>query len=554
VASVLDIARILDSFHTAQYQYIPALTTQAQAQMSLLLNAPPSFQNPKSVLVVALPAIEPPQTPPLHAVEPDAAACLQTPGLVLPAEGAPLVFSTGYARDLTLRLKAADGRVAEAPVRADAAKGGLVVDASGLDPAAFGDSVEGTVQGQWGFAPYTGPTFRLDNARPQTWALAPGDRQALIAGRDSLVHLQAKAAGCVQAVTLKAGSAPPRPVAWKVSGPDSLAITVPLKDQPPGPVTLLVQSYGAKAPEAVAAEVYAAPSKLEGFAFHAGDKTGLLKGAGLDQVAGLDLEGAAFQPDPSGPAGDSLTLTSADAGKLKAGQAARARIKLRDGRTVVLQTVVAPPRPIATLIAKAVQPKAADTPMRLTLGQADELPHDGLLTFSVRADGAAGLAGSETIELAAGQGAFSVRLTAANGGFTLQNAQVAVATADLGKVFGSSAFGPLRFRLTDANGSSDWQPLGVMVRQPRLQALDCPAAADQPCQLIGADLFLIAAVSDTPDFTNPVTVPPGFPGNTLQTPRPTDGRLYVKLNDDPEAVNVLTVPPPAQPDKAAPAA
>jgi hypothetical protein len=562
VASVLDIARILDSFHTAQFQYIPALTTQTQAQMALLLNAPPSFQNPKSVLAVALPAIEAPQPPPLHAIEPDAAVCLQKPDLVLPAEGAPLVYSTGYAHDLTLRVKAADGHTVDVPIRADAAKGGLVIDASGLaDPAAFGDTVEGVVQGQWGFDAYAGPAFHLQNARPQAWTLSNEDRQALVAGRDSSVHLQAKASGCVQSVMLKVGDEPPRPITWKASGSDSLAVTVPLKDQAPGPITLLVQPYGAKAPDTVALQVYAAPSKLEGFAFHAGDKSGVLKGANLDQVAALDLDGVAFQPDPSGPTGDGLAMTTADAGKLKAGQGGRARIKLKDGRTVVLQTVVAPPRPAVTLIAKAVQPKAADAQLRLaptlTLAQADELPHDGLLTFSVRAEGATAFTGAETLELAAGQGAFTARLTAANGGLTLQNGQVAVATADLGKVFGSSAFGPLRFRLTDAGGSSDWQPLGVMVRLPRLQALDCPAgAADQPCQLSGADLFLISAVSDTPDFASPVTVPPGFPGNTLQTPRPKDGRLYVKLNDAPQAVNVLTAPSPpapspAQPDKPA---
>ena len=552
VGSVLDIARILDSFRTAQYQYIPALNTLAQERMSLLLNAPPSFQNPKSVLVVALPAIEPPQPPPLHAIDPDPTVCLQKPGLVLPVEGAPLVFSTGYAHHLTLRLKATDGHTVDAPLQADAAKGGLVVDAAGLDPAAFGDTVEGTVQGQWGFDPYMGPAFRLHNARPQAWALAPEDQQTLISGREAVVHLQAKASGCVQSVTLKAGAGPPQPVAWKASGPDSLAITVPLKNQAPGPMTLLVHQYGAKAPDAVAAEVYAAPSKLESFTIHAGDTSGVLKGVNLDQVAALDLDVAAFHPDPSGPTGDSLVLTTTDAGKLKAGQATRARIELKDGRTIVLQTVVAPPRPVVALIGKAVQPTTAAERLRMTLSQADELPHGGLLTFSVRAEDATAFAGTETIELAAGRSDLSARLTAANGGFTVQNAQVAVATADLAKLFGSSTFGPLRFRLSDANGSSDWQPLGVMVRLPRLQALDCPSAAGEPCQLSGADLFLISAVSDTADFASPVTVPVGFPGNTLQVPRPTNGRLYVKLSDDPAAVNVLTAPPPEEADASAP--
>ena len=58
IASVLDIARIMDTFHTAQYQYIPALTAQHGNELALTLNAPPSFQDPKSVLVAALPAVE----------------------------------------------------------------------------------------------------------------------------------------------------------------------------------------------------------------------------------------------------------------------------------------------------------------------------------------------------------------------------------------------------------------------------------------------------------------------------------------------------------------
>jgi hypothetical protein len=65
ITSVVDIARIMDSFHTAQYQYIPAVASEQDDQLALELNTPPSFHNPKSVLVVALPTIESPQMPPL---------------------------------------------------------------------------------------------------------------------------------------------------------------------------------------------------------------------------------------------------------------------------------------------------------------------------------------------------------------------------------------------------------------------------------------------------------------------------------------------------------
>src|ERR1700690_4046536 len=69
VASVLDIARIMDSFRTAQYQYIPALGTLHGDKLALTLNTPPSFHNPKSVLVPALPAVERSQLPPMHPVD-----------------------------------------------------------------------------------------------------------------------------------------------------------------------------------------------------------------------------------------------------------------------------------------------------------------------------------------------------------------------------------------------------------------------------------------------------------------------------------------------------
>src|SRR3981189_232752 len=58
IASVLDIARILESFRTARYQYIPALASHRDDKLALTLNAAPSFHSPRSVLVIALPAVE----------------------------------------------------------------------------------------------------------------------------------------------------------------------------------------------------------------------------------------------------------------------------------------------------------------------------------------------------------------------------------------------------------------------------------------------------------------------------------------------------------------
>src|SRR3984893_18378775 len=171
IASVLDIARIFDSFRTAQYQYIPALASPQGDKLALILNAAPSFHSPQSVLVVALPAVETPQLPPLHAVNPKEIYCAGRTLLVLPVDGAPLVFSTGYAHDVTLSLTGKDGKSIELPATADAAQGGYLVDTSGLHSTALGDTAHATLQGYWGFERYHGPGFVLMNAHSKAWEL-----------------------------------------------------------------------------------------------------------------------------------------------------------------------------------------------------------------------------------------------------------------------------------------------------------------------------------------------------------------------------------------------
>lgn len=56
--AVVDVAKLMENFHTAEYQYIPALAMPQKNQLNLKLNTAPSFHKPKSVLVVSLPAVE----------------------------------------------------------------------------------------------------------------------------------------------------------------------------------------------------------------------------------------------------------------------------------------------------------------------------------------------------------------------------------------------------------------------------------------------------------------------------------------------------------------
>ena len=70
IGAIVDTAKILSSLHTAHFQYIPALALPTADTLNLRLNMPPSFRNPKSVVVVALPPLGPSKPEPLHPVAP----------------------------------------------------------------------------------------------------------------------------------------------------------------------------------------------------------------------------------------------------------------------------------------------------------------------------------------------------------------------------------------------------------------------------------------------------------------------------------------------------
>src|ERR1019366_8979650 len=122
VGSIVDLVHIMGSLHTAQYQYIPAIAFPQQQSLNLRLNTPPSFHNPKSVIVIGLPSIQATVPPPLRASDPRLVSCLQKPGVVLPVEGAPLVFSTSFAHDLVLRLNYPSGAKPDAKANPAQAK------------------------------------------------------------------------------------------------------------------------------------------------------------------------------------------------------------------------------------------------------------------------------------------------------------------------------------------------------------------------------------------------------------------------------------------------
>ena len=554
LASLLDIARILDSFHTAQYQYIPALASSSGDKLALSLNAVPSFQNPKSVLVVALPAIQPPQLPPLHAVDPKEMYCAEKNALVLPVEGAPLVFSTGYAHDMTLSLTGSDGKTLELPAVADAGQGGFLVDTSDLHSAVLGASVQATLRGYWGFEPYHGPSFHLMNAHAATWQLTAGDAAALIVGRQDTVHLHADSVSCVDGIMLRDPDGKELKVEWRKLKPDEVEVKLPLQDVQPGALTLLVKQYGASEPLPIAVRTFAETGRFDGFSIHAGDAEGTLKGTRLDEVASLIIKNVVFLPGElsSSQGSDALPMTAADvqaAAALKPERLVAAKISLKDGRVLPLTVAIDAPRPSVILLGKTVRLAPSNAGSNIQLADPDELPQEATLIFSLRTQSPPSFTNDETIEVATNDESSSAILSPERGGLALENSHVAVATLNPSKAFGDSAFGPLKFRVTAKGVAGDWQHLAHLVRLPVLTQLDCPAAPEMPCKLSGANLYLLDSVSADAQFSAPVEVPEGFLGSALPVPHPGGGGLYVKLRDAPAAVNPVKLT--AQPMPAA---
>jgi hypothetical protein len=548
IASVLDIARIFDSFGTAQYQYIPALASQRGDKLALTLNTAPSFHNPKSVLVAALPAVETAQLPPLHAVNPTEIYCAKRTALVLPVEGAPLVFSTGFAHDVTLNLTGADGKTLDLPATADATQGGYVVDTSGLGSTNLGDNVQGSLRGYWGFEAYQGPRFRLMNAHAKSWELAAGDEAALIVGRQDIVHLRAASVSCIDSIMLKDPAGKELKADWKSVKPNEVEIKLPLQAAKPGALTLMVTQYGVTEPQPVPLQVFADAGRYDGFSMHAGDIQGTLKGSRLDEVASLTVKNLVFLPgELSTRAGsDELPMVAQDAAaaaNLKPDHLISAKVALQDGRSLPVTASVEAPRPRVSLIGKSVQPSAPANDSNIQLTDAGELPLDATLIFSIRTLSPAAFARDQTIDVATGDESSATTLSLANGGLTLENTQVAVATLNPAKAFGPSTFGPLKFRVNSKVGAGDWQPLANLVRLPALKELKCPPTPELACKLVGTNLFLIESVAGDPEFTHPVAVPDGFLGAALPVPHPTAGPLYIKLRDNPQIINptLLTV-------------
>ena len=574
VGAIVDLVHLMSGLHTAHYQYIPAIAFPDGSSLNLRLNVPPSFNNPKSVIVIGLPAIQASTPPPLRPADPKHINCLLKPSLTLPVEGAPLVFSTSFAHDLVLHIDSpAEG--ADIPLTPDAFRGGLVLahssdrrvlplspstpdqpaaattaPAPAAAPVTLPNTITGTIKGFWGFDAFTGPTVQLQGTPGRDWRLA--DNDILIAGRENHLSLTSTGTACIQTITLDSDVGKQVETQWNLADkPNLVDVKVPLQSFVPGALHLTIHQFGEPKPEIVAAQTYSEPARLTALQLYADDITATLAGTSLDQVKNMVISGLMYTPEPPNPdplASDnsaapnsSLRLTlpaNTPAPKFRPGDKLTASFTLKDGRSLSLPVTVAPPRPSVTIISKSgAQP--GNSPIRIA--DQNDLPVNQQLTFSLRS--ATPFPRTGTIEIINADETLRTVLSVASGTLVLQNPHTILATLDPLKTFGTSAYGPLRLRAVTADGiAGDWLPLATLVRLPSLKDLHCPAEPANPCTLTGSNLYLVDSIATDADFTTPTSVPEGFVGTSLSLPRPAKTGFYLRLRDDPTAVNTVVMP------------
>jgi hypothetical protein len=542
IGAILDTARILASLHTAHFQYIPALSLPTDDTLNLRLSVPPSFKDPKSVVVIALPPVGPAKLPPLHPSNPSEQFCAQKPGLVLAAEGAPMVYATPEAHDLKLRIQTKSGTI-ELPVKADPAQGGLVLTKP-VPPLPPGE-LTGVVVGKWGFDNWEGPRFHLMASAPGKWRVASSDELALVVGREDTLHIQGENTLCVQRVDAQPAGGTPLEVQWKSPKPEMLEFGVPLRDAKPGEVSISIHQYGLEEPDKLTLMAYSEAASLDRLTLSAGDPEAILTGNRLDEVAKVTFNNIEFTPADLRRVQDVDQLhlkAGSDTAALEPGRRYSAKVTLRDGRDLKVPVTVERSRPQVALLSKGSQEEQAADPSPVHLGSPNDLPVERRLVFFLKSKSPQNFPRDQKVEVAAADNSFHTTLSLSDGTLMLEDSSTALGVVEPLAKFGSSAFGPVQARAVSGDGvPGEWLSLGTLVRLPGFKELRCPHAVSKACTLAGTNLFLARSISSSSDFDNAVDVPADFTGTQLTVPHPSNGVLYLKLRDDPETVQTLAL-------------
>ena len=567
VGALVDLARLMNGLRVAQYQYIPAIASTDQAasldSLNLRLNTAPSFNNPKSVIVIGLPAVAKSTLPPLRPADPAHVSCVADQAMVLPIEGAPLVFTTGFAHGLVLHIP---GAAKDLPLAPDAYQGGLTFAAASSDtrrelppdglvpavvavpgaaavvkPAVPGVLATGTIEGMWGFEHFSGPALPVQQVPGTGWRIIAPETP-LIAGQPNHLELMASGTACVRNISLEPGKSALKWTIEKKPGVvDPVEVTLnPERAAAPGTIDLAIEQFGATALEHLGTKTFSEPAKISGLQLHQGDRDATLLGTSLGQVKSLTIKDLNYSPAGTVQDGSlRVELGNGKASLYKAGERVQAQVRLNDERVLEVSTVVLPQRPQVTLLSRRVV-QAGPSPIQLSTPE--DLPLGAQLLFFLKS--AANFPRNGQIEIAGtGEDAVHTTLTIAAGTLVLQDSHTLLATFDPLKTFGPSTFGPFRLRALAADGTAgEWTPLATIVRLPTLTGLQCSTDTTLGCTLSGTGLYLIDAVSADLGFAQETKVPEGFVEPVLSMARPVGGVFYVRLRDDVTTTHQVVLP------------
>ncbi|WP_420382282.1 hypothetical protein [Novosphingobium sp.] len=246
IGAIRDIVGIFGAMRTARYQYIPALGLARGGNLALVLNTPPSFADPKSVLMVALPEVKPAMALVPHREPGAVAACLGAKQPIVPVTISPLYYATDFAHDLTLRVHLAGDAAADLPVVPDPVRGGLVIAPGATLPADSTGPMSATLHGMWGFEPFTGPDVAL--AVPGAWHWQRKDAGKTTSKDDGPLTLTGAASACIVSVTATAPHGTPQPASWKPVGPDEITIVLPAKEDRHDQIAISIEGPKGTAP------------------------------------------------------------------------------------------------------------------------------------------------------------------------------------------------------------------------------------------------------------------------------------------------------------------
>lgn len=543
VGTVVDLVHLLGLLHTAQYRYIPAITLPDGASLKTRLNAAPSFGNPKSVIVIALPPIRPSRLPDLHLTDPQSIFCLRDDAMVLPLRGSAILYSTAFAHDMVVDFNTPAGE-RTIPLQPDVVAGGLLpitsADAKALTSSSGirdGALLRGVLRGRWGFDAFDGPILLFQRDEAIGWKVV-GDAR-YVTGQTAAIQLGASATACLHNVFVGQpdGSNDAVPFTRSDDG-HSVSLSLPARDKVPGDYTLhLFQQGNLEAVSLTLRVVADGGGHVDLATINSSGERILLTGTKLDQIVQIRLEdGTLVSPR-------AFTMTDATF-QLSTGVRVRAQediqVEFKDGRVQALPLSSEAPSVILHVLSvqSSLKPIPGEIPIELLSSSA--IPLHSMLHFVLGSEGV--FLSTDRIEIATsnGQATTTLAFQPPNTSLILEDTHTAMGTLDLDKAFGESAFGGLRVRMIRANGErGEWVNLGTLVRRPHLTKAHCEAGR---CTLQGQELFLLKEISMTEDFDSSTPIPltaageeVSFPGKNLLHSK----ALYCRLRDDPSAVAIV---------------